>query len=716
MKKIFVIASVKNESDIIESFCRYSLGFCDGMLIYENDKSSDNTREIIQKLIDEGLPIFFEDDEEMYYEAAKSVLVDLAFGKYDADLIVPLDADEFLYHTDKVCPRDMLESLCKDVEYQIPWRTYIYEKEPCTKPAFVPSGYEKYRNPLLEDAQGHAGTVLLSKFLYEKKGARLVYGAHWLVYPEEHQGTVAIENPKNVVCAHFPIRSRIQIMRKAIPNWINKWRMSNRASREHLDKFQLGFIFNEICHHGEISTKKMRLSSIEYSLYGVGDDYMKARLMLELGDQLVLSDPMDSSFYADKIKLRYTDFGDDSKVFLRATLRMIDSTVTFLSAESDEKSRVINELTYDKEILAEQHEELIRNCEGLEEHRDALNRQVSEILSSRSWKIAHRLSKIYSLLVFKKRNVEAVATPSDHLDSQSEPSPTQKTDYPNYDRNASIAIENYPEALGQYFMDMKNETLDLANPKTYCEKIQWMKLYDNDMRKTRLTDKYMVREWVASTIGEQYLIPIYGAWNKFDEIDFNELPDKFVLKANHGCGWNIIVRNKAELDISDAREKMEYWLSLNFSFCAYFELHYRGIKPKIIAEEYIENIDEDVFDYKVFCFNGRAEYIQFLTGRHTSLKRAFFDRNWNLQPFVTFHPRYDGVVAKPDCLDELIRLAEKLSAGFAHVRVDFYILNSGEIKFGEMTFTPASGFFSFDPPEYDCILGDLLILPFEKED
>ena len=197
----------------------------------------------------------------------------------------------------------------------------------------------------------------------------------------------------------------------------------------------------------------------------------------------------------------------------------------------------------------------------------------------------------------------------------------------------------------------------------------------------------------------------------WSEIDFDALPNQFVLKANHGCGWNIIVTDKSKFDKADAKKKFDSWMKLNFAYSFGLELQYLNIPPKIIAEAYVENAGNDLYDYKVFCFNGKAESIMFLSERKTGLKMAFYDLQWNKLSFTYTFPRNPEETPKPQNLDLLISLAEKLSEGFAHVRVDFYILNDGTLKFGEMTFTSASGSCKWNPPEQNRIYGDLITLP-----
>ena len=164
-----------------------------------------------------------------------------------------------------------------------------------------------------------------------------------------------------------------------------------------------------------------------------------------------------------------------------------------------------------------------------------------------------------------------------------------------------------------------------------------------------------------------------------------------------------------------SKQNMKEWLNTNYAFY-FLELQYRNIHPKIIAEEFISNSSNNLYDYKVYCFNGRPEYIQFIGDRATPPTREIFlDRNWIPQPFTYTYPRYETLPPKPTCLDELLSVAEKLAANFAYVRIDLYVLNDNSIRFGEMTFTPAGGMDHWTPPEWDLKLGNLLKLP-EKED
>jgi len=271
--------------------------------------------------------------------------------------------------------------------------------------------------------------------------------------------------------------------------------------------------------------------------------------------------------------------------------------------------------------------------------------------------------------------------------------------------------EKYRQELLQWYRRATGKILDLDHPRTFNEKIQWLKLYDSTPIKTRLADKYLVREWVAEKIGEKYLIPLLGVYDSFDQIDFDSLPDRFVIKCNHGCTYNIIVKNKNFFDIDDAKQKINAWIQENFAFKNGCEMHYKNINP-IIIESFLENKDEDLYDYKFWCFEGKVKYIQFLSERNTNgLKMAFYDANWNKQKFVYSYPLDSKTIERPDNLDEMISLAEKLSKDFSHVRVDLYRLDDGTIYFGEMTFTSASGICRWNDKKIDRQLGDWIKLP-----
>lgn len=251
---------------------------------------------------------------------------------------------------------------------------------------------------------------------------------------------------------------------------------------------------------------------------------------------------------------------------------------------------------------------------------------------------------------------------------------------------------------------------NLRNPKTFTEKIQWMRLHDTDSRKIRLADKYLVREWVSEKIGDKYLVPLLGVWDSFDEIDFSELPRQFALKANHGSGYNLIVSDKSELDLGVTRRLCNGWLKQNYGR-ENLEPQYSAIPPKLVAEEFLENGGHGLDDYKVHCFNGEPMFIQHMVGRSDKqVKMCFYNTKWEKMSFTySKYPTYQKGVTAPKTLTELLEVSKVLADGFNYVRVDFYVLDDGTLKFGEMTFTPASGIMKWEPEGTDLKLGEMIL-------
>ena len=272
--------------------------------------------------------------------------------------------------------------------------------------------------------------------------------------------------------------------------------------------------------------------------------------------------------------------------------------------------------------------------------------------------------------------------------------------------------EVYTGQLFDWYVRRTGSYLHLENPKTLNEKIQWLKMYNSTPIKTKLADKFLVRDWVKEKIGEQYLIPLLGVYDRFEDIDFSKLPDKFVIKCNHGCAYNIIVKDKSKLDLADVKEKLDMWLSENFAFKAGFELHYRDIPPKILIEQYMENSGSDaLYDYKFWCFNGEVKYMQFRDDFSNNLKMVFYNLKWEKQPFYYDHPLYDKELEKPNNFEEMIKIAKLLCKDFPFVCVDLYRLNDGTIYFGEMTFTRSSGTGHWNDDKYNLMFGNMLKLP-----
>lgn len=267
------------------------------------------------------------------------------------------------------------------------------------------------------------------------------------------------------------------------------------------------------------------------------------------------------------------------------------------------------------------------------------------------------------------------------------------------------------------YRTMFGKKLDLKNPKTYNEKIQWMKLYDRDPRYNQLVDKYEVRPFVDERIGEGHLIPVLGVWARFEDIDFDALPDQFVLKCTHDSGSFYICRDKSKIDRAALKKHFDAALRDN-QYWGGREWAYKDVRGRIIAEQFmIDDSGTGLKDYKFFCFGGEVKALMIATERGEGgdgVRMNFFDRDFNPLPFRRGHENAQVAPAKPDGYDEMIALAEKLAEGFRHVRVDLYNIN-GKIYFGEMTFYPACGFVPFTPEEWDYTFGSWLDLTDKKK-
>lgn len=266
-------------------------------------------------------------------------------------------------------------------------------------------------------------------------------------------------------------------------------------------------------------------------------------------------------------------------------------------------------------------------------------------------------------------------------------------------------IDKMKKIIEQDYYSRIQERINWENPRKYTEKIQWRKLYFRDERTTLYSDKIIVRDFVKNIIGEQYLIPVLGVWETFDKIDFDSLPNSFVLKTNHGSGTNIIVREKKKLDKKTAEILINGWMKTDFGYSHGFELHYSGITRKIYSEQYLDTKGEDLQDYKFLCFDGKAYFCWVDIDRFGDHRRNIYDLDWKLQPWGQVKKNTEKDIPKPTNLDLMITLAEKLATGFSHVRVDFYNVD-GEIYFGEMTFTNGSGYDLIYPRVYDIELGE----------
>lgn len=287
--------------------------------------------------------------------------------------------------------------------------------------------------------------------------------------------------------------------------------------------------------------------------------------------------------------------------------------------------------------------------------------------------------------------------------------------YSLYGRFYNQVIKRWPKIFGDvlvvkimYYLRFREE-LNLKNPQTFNEKINWLKLFDHNPLKEVCSDKYAVRDFIKERVGGEYLIPLLGVYESPYEINFDDLPTKFVLKTNHASGTNIIVFDKTQLNLEEINSTLSKWLKINHYYNGR-EWQYKKIKPLIICENFMGNNENVPKDYKIFCFDGTPVFLWVDKGRFTNHKRIIYSTNWEKLPFC-YHFKYEPHEEedKPEGLNEMLSIATKLSNGFKFVSIDLYYTH-GKVYFGEMTFTPTNGLSFFDPLEYDLKIGEYLSL------
>lgn len=255
---------------------------------------------------------------------------------------------------------------------------------------------------------------------------------------------------------------------------------------------------------------------------------------------------------------------------------------------------------------------------------------------------------------------------------------------------------------------------NLKHPQTFNEKLQWLKLYDQRNEHTTMVDKYAMKEYVTKVVGPGHVVPVLGVWDKVEDIDFDALPDRFVLKVTHDCGGLVICKDKKHLDIQAAREKLAAALKADY-YIRYREWPYKNVGPRIFAEEYMEDESGvELKDYKVFNFNGVPYCIQVDFDRFVGHKKNIYTTDWTYMELAYNFPTYpECQIPKPQGLDKMLQIAAALSQNESFVRTDFYVVN-GQVYVGEITFFPVSGYGKFTPEAYDLQFGNLIQLPQEK--
>ena len=257
-----------------------------------------------------------------------------------------------------------------------------------------------------------------------------------------------------------------------------------------------------------------------------------------------------------------------------------------------------------------------------------------------------------------------------------------------------------------------HKKLDLKNPKSFNEKLQWLKLYDRNPEYVKMVDKYEAKKYVADIIGEEYIIPTLGIYDKFDDIDFDKLPKQFVIKCTHDSGGIVICRDKDKLDIENAKKKIESSLKENYYYYGR-EWPYKHVKPRILIEQYMEDKKaKELIDYKIFCFNGEPKIIYVSEGleNHETASISFYDINFNeIDIKRSDFKKFDKKLEAPLNIKQMKEFSKILSNNIPHVRCDWYEINN-KVYFGELTFSTCSGFIPFEREDMDYIIGEQLKL------
>ena len=259
----------------------------------------------------------------------------------------------------------------------------------------------------------------------------------------------------------------------------------------------------------------------------------------------------------------------------------------------------------------------------------------------------------------------------------------------------------------------KGRRLNLKTPTTFSDKIVWLKLFHEIDRPEVLVDKLLVRRHVESILGDGHLIPLIGAWQHADEINFDELPNRFVAKASHGSGWNIVCEDKTKLDLQRTRKTLNKWIGLNYYYFGR-EKPYRNCPPRIVIEKHLSDIaDTDIKDFKFYCFHGQPKFVQIDVDRFSNHRQAFYDMDWQQHRFHQLYPRFEEALDRPPQFEQMINMAKRLAADLPFARIDLFN-HGGQLFFGEITFHPHGGFAPFFPDEYDHLLGKEIQLPMTK--
>lgn len=271
-----------------------------------------------------------------------------------------------------------------------------------------------------------------------------------------------------------------------------------------------------------------------------------------------------------------------------------------------------------------------------------------------------------------------------------------------------LTDEELEREVSRWYFATCGDHMDFAHPKSFSQKMQWLKIHDKDPRKTVLSDKLAVREVIEDKLGDKVLTKLYGRWQDPQEIDFTGLPKSFFLKCNNGSGMMMRIEDSAQVDMGLVRKNAAKWIAHDFA-AQYFEMHYADIISEVYAEEWIDDIE---WEYQAWCFSGKVAFIAAIHDPHGKNEKQFFSPTWEKLPFVSSPPEYQGTIEAPEELSTILSWSEQLADDFTFVRVDWYGTRHG-LMFSEMSFTPAYGIVKWVPSEQNIKVGELIHLPIE---
>lgn len=654
---LWSFTTVKDEEDIIESFIRYHMNIVDGMVISDNC-SNDKTLEILKKLKKEGYNIDIIEDKQIYFDQVtkRKELLEYTIKKYDPDYIFPLDADEFIASNTNDNPRKIIEKLDMKYLYLYKMENYFLNGKEDNSSLFIPERITMKRF----NKEEYTGNFkcFVSKNIYSQN-INFIMGAHDITM-EEKEKIPEKKYLTDLFLAHYPIRSREQLMNKVIIGRLNNMSIHSREEGYGVHQYQ---VFDEIVKNGSISDKML----LEFSkYYGVTD---KKQITGEINKSINYK-------FCNNIEIKYTNIIKNNDILSNA----------LKNAESS-----LDKVRNDNNKLKEKRNDNEQLIEKLQNERDYYYEQFNNVINSKWWKLKDSIFGIRKKFNIKNLLLKDV----------------------NNNNFLWIMPKSYTHKV--VYENKIGKKLDLKNPINFNEKMQYLMVYKYGKKEGKFSDKLLVKELIKKKrIPDLYLPKTLKVYKNVNDINLDELPNNFVLKCNHASGNVIICNDKANFNLEEVKKILKKTKKTNFGKFLY-EYHYKYIKPTIFAEEYLEEKNhKNPIDYKIYCANGKAKSILVCSERETNLRLDEFDLDWNNLNYTKEEYRSNKIIEKPKNLSKMIKIAERLSKEFPFVRVDLYEIKN-KIYFGEFTFAPAAGLCAYYDDESLLKHGEYIDLNLYKK-